>query len=444
MKDVVSLELNEINFDFVQSYIVAGELPNFASALQRYELFETIAEDRYPHLEPWIQWPTVYTGKDYAGHQIFRLGDIVETDHRQIWEVLADKGVSVGAISPINGANRVPGADFFVPDPWTVTPVTGDASLKELSAIVNEAVNGNAHGGSGTVTLARRLMPFVWRFASVRSWREYARILGYSKKYKWARATFLDRFLADVFLKLRTQNGTQFASLFLNSGAHIQHHHMFESGVYQGSQENPNWYSSAKDDGVDPVLFVYQVYDAILGEFMQLPNTRLFVTTGLSQVANPRLIYQYRFTDHAASMAKLGVTGFELAPRMSRDFLLSFPTREAAAEAKALMQRVSCAGEPMFTIEDRELSLFCQIGYFGDEIAFAEVICDGQVLDMRNEIVLVSIENGIHQTIGYHIDTDVAKRAGESERPRIPLTSIFDRMCGAFAEASARTAEIAA
>ncbi|HKX78526.1 MAG TPA: hypothetical protein VJM34_08405 [Novosphingobium sp.] len=444
MLQVVSLELNEINFDFVQYYVADGRLPNFARALARFELSETVAEDLHPFLEPWIQWPTVYTGKDYAGHKVFRLGDIVETDHRQIWETLADEGISVGAISPINGANRVPGADFFVPDPWTVTPVTGDASLRELSAIVTEAVNGNAHGAGGMITLARRLTPFVWRYASVRSWREYSRILGYSVKYKWARAAFLDFFLSELFLKLRAQKGTQFASLFLNAGAHIQHHHMFEAGAYKGDQSNPSWYSSAKDDGVDPLLFIYEVYDAILGEFMDLPNTRLFVTTGLSQVANPRTIYQYRFTDHAASLTKLGVTGFDLAPRMSRDFLLSFPTREAADAAKARMEQVTCAGQPMFTIEDRELSLFCQIGYFGTSEAFAEVTVDGRKIDMRDEIVLVSIENGIHQTIGYHIDTAMPIGSAKGERPRIPLTSIFDRMRGAFAKEPARVAEFAA
>ena len=431
MRDVISLELNEINFDFVNRYVVQGKLPTFARLIDRYEVFETVAEDNYPFLEPWIQWPTVYNGKSYDEHKLFRLGDVVGTGHEQIWEALAAEGVSVGAISPMNAENRVPDADFFVPDPWTVTPVTGDKSLEELSALVSEVVNGNAHGGGGMATLARRLMPFVLRYASIRSLSEYARILGLSAKYKFARAGFLDRFLADVFLKLRDQNGTRFASLFLNAGAHIQHHHMFESAIYEGEQENPGWYSTAKGDGVDPLLFIYQVYDQILADMLKLPNTRLMVTTGLSQIANPRTIYQYRFTDHVRSLTRLGIEGFALVPRMSRDFLLTFADRAGAEKAIADMSRVTCTGKPFFTIEDRGDSLFCQIGYFGTQSALSDVKVDGVSHDLSDEIVLVSIENGIHQTIGFHVDTAIARTApavAGAKRPRIRLTELFGRM----------------
>lgn len=438
MSRVISLELNELNFDFIEQYIAKGELPNFRAAIERHGLVETVAEDRYPFLEPWIQWPTVYSGKTYAEHGVFRLGDIVDKDYPQIWEVLAQRGVSVGALSPMNAANRVPEADFFVPDPWTVTPVSGGKQLEELAGIVKAAVNGNAHGGEGMVSLGRKLMPFVWQFASPSSWREYARILRYSAKYKWARASFLDRFLADVFLKLRAKHGTRFSSVFLNSGAHIQHHHMYEAGVYNGDQSNPSWYSTAKDDGVDPILFAYRVYDGILGDFMRQPDTRLLVTTGLSQVANPRTIYQYRFIDHGASLARLGIADFTIVPRMSRDFLVEFKDPAALSVARDAMAAITCGGKPFFTIEDREQSLFCQICYFGPPEGLTEVSTPAGLMNMRDEIVLVSIENGIHQTIGYHIDTAMQRVEGDAP-VRVPLTTIFDKMCDAFANEKAAT-----
>ena len=433
MNNVISLELNELNFEFIQRYIAAGKLPNFARLLERYTLFETVAESGYPDLEPWIQWPTVYTGKAFADHGVFRLGDIVGSGHEQIWELLEKRGVSVGAISPMNAENRCRHADFFVPDPWTVTQVTGDAGLQELAGLIAAAVNGNATPGSGPGDgkIARKLAPYLLRYSRMLAYPQYLHVLWYARRYKWAKAAFLDRFLADLFMKQRRQHGTQFASLFLNAGAHIQHHHMFESDVYEGEQENPAWYSTAKMDGVDPLLFIYDLYDHVLGDMLALPDTRLLVTTGLSQKPNAHTIYQYRFNRHADTLARLGVTDFEVVPRMSRDFLLTFEDDEATKRAARRMAQVRCRENPLFTVEERNRSLFCQIAYFGPSDGLREVIVDGQTQDLEQAVSLVSIENGIHRTIGYHIDTGIL--AGErGANPQIPLTEVFHQMLACF------------
>src|SRR3546814_8514490 len=85
---VLSLELNELSFSFVQEFIQRGKLPNFAALLRNHQLTQTVAEKAYPALEPWIQWQTVYTGKSFAEHGIFRLGDAVDRHHVQLWEYL--------------------------------------------------------------------------------------------------------------------------------------------------------------------------------------------------------------------------------------------------------------------------------------------------------------------------------------------------------------------
>ena len=134
------VELNEVNFDFVRRYIAQGELPTLAGLLSKHGLIETSSETEYDHLEPWIQWVTAHTGKTFAEHGVFRLGDIVEHDIDQIWEQLERAGLSVGAISPMNAKNRTRNAAFFVPDPWTKTSVSGDRSLQLL-------VRGAGSGG---------------------------------------------------------------------------------------------------------------------------------------------------------------------------------------------------------------------------------------------------------------------------------------------------------
>ena len=106
-KRLILIELNEINFDAVQLYIKEGRcLPGF-SKLIKDGVIKTTSEKNYEELEPWIQWPSVHTGKKFDEHNIFRLGDIVNTYTPQIFEKVENQGFVVGAISPMNASNAL-------------------------------------------------------------------------------------------------------------------------------------------------------------------------------------------------------------------------------------------------------------------------------------------------------------------------------------------------
>ena len=65
-----------------------------------------------------IQWVSVNLGKDFNGHKIFRLGDIINhPEEEQIFEKIEGKGFKVGAISPMNSENRLKNPAYFIPDP---------------------------------------------------------------------------------------------------------------------------------------------------------------------------------------------------------------------------------------------------------------------------------------------------------------------------------------
>jgi hypothetical protein len=426
---VVSLELNELNFHYIRDYAAAGHLPNFQRLLQDAAMVETDAGEAYPELEPWIQWPTVYTGKTYREHGIFRLGDAVYRKQTQIWEYLEARGVKVGAVSPMNAANRCRAPAFFLPDPWTETPLTADAKAARLYGIIKRIVNDNASSETSTAGFARQILPLALPFLSGRSISDYFRILPTALRYKWAKAGFLDRLLTDLFVALYQQHRPGFASLFLNGGAHIQHHYTYDSAVYTGERSNPGWYSRAADTGRDPLLFIYKLYDAIVAELMALKDTHVMISTGLSQVPNERDHYQYRIVDFEGFFAKVGLQGATIQPRMSRDFLLAFPNSDAARAARPVLDAVRCAGKPLFTVEDRGETLFCQVGYFGPPEGLAHVSIDGVEGDHSEAFVLVSIENAIHQSTGYFIDTQKS-RAAQATR-RMPLAESFDRLCTA-------------
>ena len=144
---------------------------------------ETNAGEIYPELEPWIQWPTVCTGKTYAEHQLFRLGDIVYRDQPQIWDYLGQRGVKVGAISPMNASNHCADATFFPPDPWAHIKPAAEPGVAKLYALLGALVNDSATADALIPKLASRILPMA-------------------VKQKWARAAFLDRLLANVFTSL--------------------------------------------------------------------------------------------------------------------------------------------------------------------------------------------------------------------------------------------------
>jgi hypothetical protein len=106
-----------------------------------------------------------------------------------------------------------------------------------------------------------------------------------ARSHPWHKALLLDLLLSDLFVGEIKRTSPDFASLFLNAGAHIQHHYLFNAAPYTGSQSNPSWYI---DKTQDPLLDVYKLYDNVIGEIIRLfPNRRLIIATGLHQDPHP-------------------------------------------------------------------------------------------------------------------------------------------------------------
>ena len=149
-RKLILVELNEINFDVVKLYLNKGEsLPGFSKIIKD-GIIETSSEKEYNQLEPWIQWPSIHTGKNYNEHQIFRLGDMVNSSQKQIFEVVEEAGYKVGAISPMNTKNNLKNPSYFIPDPWTATPSDNSYLNKKITKAISQAVNDNA---SSKITL---------------------------------------------------------------------------------------------------------------------------------------------------------------------------------------------------------------------------------------------------------------------------------------------------
>jgi hypothetical protein len=428
-KKTILLGLNELNFEFIEKYASLGYLPNFKNLFEKFGYKETVSENKYELLEPWIQWVTIHTGKTYDEHQIFRLGDIVDhKDLKQLWNVAEEKGLTVGAISPFNARNDLKTPAFFIPDPWTKTTVTGTPLLKALSDAASKSVNDNAHdeiSKSSIFTIFKSFLAYV----PFTRWFGYLPLAAKVTK-PGVKAVIFDSLLGDVFFNQWKKYSPDFSSLFLNTGAHTQHHYMFNASVYNGAVKNPEWYCPS---GHDPLLIVLKEYDKIVGRLLALPDTRLFIATGLHQNPHNHVTYYWRLKNHAQSLKDMGVTAFaEAIPRMSRDFLVKFNTIDEAKTAENILASYISVkeGTPIFTVDNRGLSLFIELTYDNDVDESLEITSaiTNSTLKLKPLISFVAIKNGEHNGIGYFIDTDTK----QSKTDSIPLKETFSIISNSF------------
>ena len=400
MKKIVLLELNEINFDVVSFYIERGEyLPGFKSITQQ-GIIDTEAEPKYENLEPWVQWPSVHTGKTFEEHNVFRLGDFVNSTEEQFFEQVEKAGFSVGAVSPMNASNKLKNPAYFIPDPWTKTPCDNSFFSKSITDAIVQAVNDNSQSKLTFKTIFNLGLAFV---ALVKPTR-YIPMAKYALNAlgkPWRKALFLDMLLYEIHKTLFKRKNPNFSTLFLNAGAHIQHHYFFNS-PYTDSLElkNPTWYIGEDDD---PFLEMLKVYDEMLSDLLELSNTEIIVATGLSQKPYEQLKFYYRIKDHASFLNRVGVEFADVVPRMTRDFLISFDTEEQAQKAEQQLSKILVNNEVNLfeEIDNRGKDIFIVMTYPSEITDKTMISYSGKESLLGNLVTFVAIKNGEHQSKGF-------------------------------------------
>lgn len=409
MKSIL-LGLNELNFEYVKFYAEKGLLPNFQNILRNYNLVETTSENTYELLEPWIQWATLHTGKTYSEHKIFRLGDIVHSSEEQLFEFLESKGCKVGAVSPFNAKNVLKNPAFFIPDPWTKTKVSGNWLIRGLYNAVHQSVNDNASGKLNITSLLVLLIG-VLRVVPIKRYPDYLKYF-LNRKKPGIKAVILDGILADTFLFLFKKKKPDFANLFLNSGAHIQHHYLFNSKAYDGSFSNPEWYC---EKGYDPLIVILKQYDKIIEELLK-SDVNIFLATGLHQQPHKNITFYWRINKHEEFVQKINLQGVnEVLPRMSRDFLIQFDSVENAVKGEDILNSyiMDKNHSKVFNVDNRGDSLFVELIYSSEikeDDSISSLKTKQVIKNFKNLISFVAIKNGEHNGIGYFIyDPDKIK-----------------------------------
>ena len=402
---LILLELNEINFSTVKFYVGKGEfLPGFKELIEE-GIVSTEAEPEYANLEPWIQWPSVHVGKTFDEHKVFRLGDFVNSTDEQFFEKVEKAGFSVGALSPMNASNNLNDPAYFIPDPWTKTPCDNSFFSKSIADAIVQAVNDNSQSKLTFKTIFNLALAFV---AFVRLSR-YISMIKYafnSLGKPWRKALFLDMFLYEIHKTLFIRKKPHFSTLFLNAGAHIQHHYFFNSPYVDSPHlKNPAWYIGK---GIDPLLEMLKVYDEILVDLLDLPNTEIIVATGLSQKPYEKIEFYYRLKDHASFLKKVGLEFSAVVPRMTRDFLVSFDTEEQALAAEQQLSKILVNNQVNLfeEIDNRGKDIFVVLTYPSEITDRTMISYSGKESQLSDLVTFVAIKNGEHQSKGFAYFSD--------------------------------------
>jgi len=400
---LILLELNELNFDVVEKYIAsdAARFPALGRLCEGPRV-RTSCETQYEELEPWIQWASVHTGKTYAEHGIFRLGDIVGSEIPQIFELVEQAGYKVGAISAMNAENRLKHPSYFIPDPWTQTPSDASWWSQSLTAAISQAVNDNAQSKI-TLLSALRVIFGLIRFGRVSHYRKYFKLITGSRKKPWMKALVLDLLLHDVHWSMFNFKKTNFSTLFLNAGAHIQHHYFYNAMPLRGEMpyKNPTWYVS---DDEDPLADVLSLYNLIVGEYFERKDTDVILATGLTQKPYDKVKFYYRLNSHAEFLNSLNINFTDVFPRMTRDFSIEFKDELQAQKAQRVLASVYVEkdGIPLFgEIDNRGNNLFVTLTYPHEITSLMHYVVNERKALLMPKVSFVAIKNGMHQGDGF-------------------------------------------
>jgi hypothetical protein len=428
---LIVIQLNEINFDLVARYIDKyDDLPAFKKIIQNFQSFETFGEDDYQQLEPWIQWVSAQTGKTFAEHEVFRLGDIIKApdDLEQVFEVLEASGLRIGAVSPMNARNRLSTPAYFIPDPWTETDTDGSGLSRRIAQMLNQTVNENATGKISIRSLVTLIETVLFSLRPIGT----TRLLSYAitaASSPWYKALVLDQLIHLIHQRLLRRNNPDVSFVFFNAGAHIQHHYMFNSKVSGGTVQNPDWYIDRK---ADPIRDMIKAYDRLLGDYIKMneAGSRLLIATGLSQVPYDRVKFYYRLKHHVRFLELVNIEANHVAPRMTRDFEVYFDEVESAHNAARILSCLILERDrmPLFgDIEVRGTDLFASLTYpYEIKPDDAVLFPDGRRLpNFGSMVAFVAVKNGMHSKRGFGFLSPETNLANEFKKP-FHIAKLFD------------------
>jgi len=359
---MILLEINEFNPDLMQ---MAAEKLNASNLLKLLSLNRATTHtndvaERHG-LDPWVQWVSIHTGQPSIYHGIKHLGDVKNLKLSQVWEVLDDAGISYGIWGAMNarkGAGN--NCKFFFPDPWTFSEDAYPEELNDLLALPRYYSKNYLELDKITLLkTALKLCRFIAKPSIFFELLKLAPLIASSLPANPAKNYFLfvlfDLINAQLFCTYYKRHRPDFALLFLNSLAHLQHH------CWTGEREISKEMATS-----------FLIFDRVIGLIFSIMNDdeKLLVTNAFSQRQSyGENEYLYRQINPQIFFQNFGINPVQTEQLMTNDSQLFFSSAGKAIEAAEILQAARLEGEQAFEAEiDAEdpLKVFCQFAIWKD------------------------------------------------------------------------------
>jgi len=287
-RKVLLVELNEITWRFIDPLCQRGKLPMFSEFLRYGTRGSPTATEVSPHLDPWIAWTTVYTGRPQEEHGVRFLEQPPETvQGPRVWEIAADAGRSVGVYGSIMTWPPRDVQGFWVPSTFSPTTATFPKELEPIQDLNLSQTRAHTPVGPATKSPSmlgrlfqlRRLGLKLSTAAKIASFLVRSKL---SKHRHWEKVTLQPLVNLDFFEQLYRRHRPELSTFHSNHVAHYMHRYWRSADpapfLTKPSEEEVRRYGPA-------VEFGYQAADQVLSRLWKMAddNTVVIVASGLGQ-----------------------------------------------------------------------------------------------------------------------------------------------------------------
>ena len=287
-RKVLFVEFNEITWRFLDPLCAAGKLPMFSEFQRCGTRGSPLATEVPPHLDPWIAWTTVYTGRPREEHGVRFLEQPPETvQGPRVWEIAADAGRSIGVYGSIMTWPPREVQGFWVPSTFSPTPETfpkelepiQDLNLSQTRAHTPVGHEKKSSSSIGRLLQLRRLGLKISTAAKIASYLLRSR---FNKHCHWEKVSLQPLVNLDFFEQLYRRHRPDLATFHSNHVAHYMHRYWRSADptpfLTKPSEEEVRRYGSA-------VEFGYRAADHVLARLWSMAdeNTVVIVASALGQ-----------------------------------------------------------------------------------------------------------------------------------------------------------------
>ena len=139
INNLLAIHLNEFNFDYLERGAKKYKCKSILKVLNLKKVSTFTKDTRQDYnLDPWVQSVSINTGKPSKKHKIYKLGQRIEKNIGQIWDVLSKKKISCSVYGTMNSCLKINKyINYYLPDPWNFRDKTWPKSLMGLYFLPN-------------------------------------------------------------------------------------------------------------------------------------------------------------------------------------------------------------------------------------------------------------------------------------------------------------------